>query len=404
MNELIKNFIPARLKLFVRRCLFNARRILQNKSKLITEYKYQSIGNLNRHNFFGYYDISPFGKDGYFIYHEVNKDGESVNIVLYNINTLRKRIIATSRAWNWQQGSRLRWMPGDDESIIFNDFVNGCFCSREVNVFSNSEIKHKYPLYDISPDGKLGISLDFLRLGYKRPGYGYTNLPFNEDEQILEKGISIIDMSNDDIIKIITYRNIAEIMGIGIENQSDWYINHLSFSPTGNRFLFFFVQDKHDEFVASLLYYDIPSQRLRVLEKELKVSHYDWLNDDVLLCTACNKHRCWYNVYSLLDGKVSTFCPNLLTKDGHPTYISESKIITDTYPDDNMYQYLYLVDRDKNEVKVLASVFQVLFDSVEKRTDLHPRLSEDSQYIAFDCNMNGKREIIILFNPNRYGK
>lgn len=394
MKKLLKKICPNIIKLNARRFLYTLRRKKGHKKKIITNYTYTVFGRKGYNVFFGYYDITPFGEDGKIIYLEAKKTDKPASIVINNLSNAHREVVAKTNSWNWQQGCRLRWMPNKPKTIGYNDFVDGKHCFNELDIVNRNVKRHKYPFYDISPNGELGITIDFTRLGYKRPGYGYTNLPFDDKDYLLDKGIDIVNMKDDAIIKTITYKEIAEKMDLSTDNYKNWYLNHLSFSPNGNKFLFFFIQDINSSFSASLLSYDLCDYTLKVLEKKLKVSHYDWLDDSVIMCTACSSERCWYNVYNTETNEVKTFRADILNKDGHPSYIDSKNIITDTYPDADMYQHLYYVNEDSCEV--IADVFQVLPATIERRTDLHPRITKDKSYISFDCNKRGRRELIVL--------
>lgn len=394
MKKLLKKICPNIIKLNAWRFLYTLRRKKGCKKKIITDYTYTVFGRKGYNVFFGYYDITPFGEDGKIIYLEAKKTDKPASIVINNLSNAHREVVAKTNSWNWQQGCRLRWMPNKPKTIGYNDFVDGKHCFNELDIVNRNVKRHKYPLYDISPNGELGITLDFTRLGYKRPGYGYTNLPFDDKDYLLDKGIDIVNMKDDAIIKTITYKEIAEKMDLSTDNYKNWYLNHLSFSPSGNKFLFFFIQDINGSFSASLLSYDLCDYTLKVLEKKLKVSHYDWLDDSVIMCTVCSSERCWYNVYNTETNEVKTFRADILNKDGHPSYIDSKNIITDTYPDADMYQHLYYVNEDSCEV--IADVFQVLPATIERRTDLHPRITKDKRYISFDCNKRGRRELIVL--------
>lgn len=60
---------------------------------------------------------------------------------------------------------RLRWFPDTQNMISFNDFVNGKYINRILNVETKEEKILDWPLYDIDCNGKFGITLNFERLG-----------------------------------------------------------------------------------------------------------------------------------------------------------------------------------------------------------------------------------------------
>lgn len=371
-------------------------RLTSGRKLIDTEYKVITFSRKNVNCFFGYYDISPFGTNGRVIYHEIDEKKGTCSIVMNNIEGTNRKVIATTNAWNWQQGSRLRWFPNQQNVVVFNDMIDNQYVSRRINVCTGEENHFQFPLYDISEDGKFGLSLDFTRLGYKRPGYGYTNLPFDTNEDIRDSGIELYDLKEHKLLKTLTYKEIAKSIGKPTDNYISYYLNHLSFSPSGNEFLFFFLQDEVNNFKASLLVYKISEDKIVPLETELKVSHYDWLNDDTIICTACdNKGNFHYYSYDVKSAKKVEVSPTSLNVDGHPTYISKDQIVTDTYPDTKGYQHLKLVSLKDDSYEIVASIFDYKVKDAERRTDLHPRYY--NKMISFDANTSGLRSFNILF-------
>ena len=127
-----------------------------------------------------------------------------------DLDSNTKKKVATTNTWNWQQGARLCWMPKSNDKIIFNDYLNGKYISRIINIRTMAESKLNYPIYDIDCNGKYAISLNFSRLGVKRPGYGYLFDDFNSPKKIKNDGIYIIDIPKNKIESILTYEKIAQ--------------------------------------------------------------------------------------------------------------------------------------------------------------------------------------------------
>ena len=42
--------------------------------------------------------------------------------------------LGQSRAWNWQQGCMLQWLPGSQTEVIWNDREDGRFVSHVLDV------------------------------------------------------------------------------------------------------------------------------------------------------------------------------------------------------------------------------------------------------------------------------
>jgi hypothetical protein len=379
---------------FLRCAKVYALRTLKNSSDIYSDYRIISLGEQNRHTFFGYYDITPFNTtSNEILYLTLGDDLKNADIVVEDIKSGTKTVVANTRVWNWQQGCRLRWFPNCSDEIIFNDFRNGTYYSRIINIRNNKENILDFPLYDINRTGTLGVSLDFSRLGVKRPGYGYTLMPYSEPIDLSSEAIHLIDIKQNTGEKIITYKQIDEKIKNRRTDYKNAYLNHLSFSPSGGKFLFFYLDASTPRHETYMLAYEINENKLHVIEPEMKVSHYVWEDDNHIIATSYNqKNICGYYRYSI-DGRKEQILPNVLTRDGHPSLYKNGKILTDTYPDKAGYQSLLLFDGKMRRVDTLAKIFSSPKYTGEKRTDLHPRFNDNKTRISFDANINGFRNI-----------
>lgn len=395
----IKRLVPNVVKLYAIRYLNNRRRCKLKRNRIDTNLPFNEIKKRNCHVFFGYYDITPFNKKDEFVYLNFYPNKKYADIILSN-QSYAQRFVTRTRACNWQQGCRLRWLPSDDKKIVFNDFVDGKFVSRIIDIKTKKEKQIDWPLYDISPDCTTAITLDFTRLGYKRPGYGYTNLPFKPELDVRSDGVMIINIKENILIKTITYNEMAKVLGKSLQNKDNWYLNHLAFSPDGTKFIFFFLEDLSKEeatWNANLLLFDMRKNIIEVLDSDYCPSHYVWLDDNRLLCTATNKaDECGYYIYDTLTHTRQQVCAESLNMDGHPSVFANNMIITDTYPDNNSFQTIYNVDLEKDSKSKICAVFNYRMRTPEQRTDLHPRFNDDKSIICFDANTNGKRELVLL--------
>lgn len=374
--------------------MFPLYRIASGTKKVNTQYKVTEFSNPGCHTFFGYYDVSPFQGDK-IVYVERGKDCDVCKVVLNDIHNTSKQYIADSRAWNWQQGIRLRWFPQSEYVISFNDYIDGKYINRIINIKTKEEKRLNWPLYDISNDGKLGISLDFERLGVMRPGYGYTCEPY-EAGDLWEDGILIIDIEKNQLIKTVTYKELSDnIKKVDDVNHS--YLNHLSFSPDGTKFLFFWIDESHGFHQASLGVYDIMSGELIPLETEGKVSHYVWDGNDEIICTVLDrKFVCQYCRFNIAERSKKQICPNSLRVDGHPSIYAKNVLLTDTYPDTRGFQHIYIVSENEDTKNEVIKIYSIPTANLEKRTDLHPRLSADKKYVCFDSSHNSLRKMLVM--------
>ena len=403
-KKIVKKILPKSMITLLKRGRLKLYK-MRNGLKLInTPYHVLEIGDSGTDTFFGYYDISPFNDKNELLYLEVPKAELCAKIILNDISGSNKKVIATTNAFNTQQGSRLRWYPGTNDEVVFNDYIDGKYVSRKVNINTQEEVLIPYPLYDISPNGKYAVTLNFERLGVLRPGYGYTNKPYVPDYNLGNEGIYLVDMSTYKYSLIITYKEIAKVMGEYDGNYDLNYINHLSFSPNGDKFLFFWLKNERNWTKAYMLQYNLKSKEIIVLENELRVSHYTWINNDVIMCTAIsgssiNNMECRYYVYEA-GKKRKVVGQNDLLRDGHPTLFKDTIILTDTYPDVYSYQLLFMYDKDKAVKYKLVYSYSVPVKNEVFRTDMHPRFNIDKSIICYDANVKGERRLYLLKDWN----
>lgn len=390
----LSSLLTSSQKVALKRVLYPLYRIMAGDKKVNTKYNMTEYGHPGCHTYFGYYDVTPFQGDR-IIYLEREKNSDVCNVILNDLQNTSKQIVAESRAWNWQQGIRLRWFPKTENVISFNDYADGKYFNRIVNLVTKEEKKVDWPLYDIDSNGKFGLTLDFERLGFMRPGYGYTCQPYSA-ENLWDDGISIVDIEANCLIKTITYRNLSDKIKKA-EDPNHFYLNHLAFSPDGTRFLFFWIDEMNGFHQASLGVYDIPSGTLIPLETEGKASHYVWDGNDEIVCTVLDKrYACGYYRYNVSSRTKTQICPVSLQCDGHPSIYGKGMLLTDTYPDKKGFQHIYLVN-EKNDTKTeLIKIYSIPMDDVERRTDLHPRLSADKRLVSFDSNHGGLRKMLVL--------
>jgi hypothetical protein len=162
-----------------------------------------------KYHWFGYYDKYQFDPTGRFVLAmEVDFEGRSpraddvIKVGMIDLMDNDRWIeLGETRAWNWQQGCMLQWLPGSMSKVIWNDRQGDKFVSHVLDVFSGEKKTLTGPVYSISPDGKTAIFPDFRRLNDLRPGYGYAGIadPFGDDIAPEKSGIWKMDMETGKI-------------------------------------------------------------------------------------------------------------------------------------------------------------------------------------------------------------
>src|SRR5450756_1840089 len=66
--------------------------------------------------------------------------------------------LGESRAWCWQQGCMLQWLPGSKTEVIWNDRDGDHFISHILDVKSGKKRTLPHPIYALSPDATWAIA------------------------------------------------------------------------------------------------------------------------------------------------------------------------------------------------------------------------------------------------------
>ncbi|MFW6310256.1 MAG: hypothetical protein ACOC1D_04065, partial [Prolixibacteraceae bacterium] len=206
------------------------------------------------YHWFGYYDKLQFDPTNRFVLGmQVDFEGRSprpedeIKIGMVDLENNDKWIeLGTSKAWSWQQGCMLQFVPGSDSLIIWNDRMDGKFVSRLFNVYTKKEKILPFAVYALSPDGIHAVTTDFERIQDTRPGYGYAGIP-DPNRNLLapvDAGIYLCNLKTGEKNLIITYRQMVEMPMLADDaankdrvTQKNWF-NHLLFNPDGSRFIF----------------------------------------------------------------------------------------------------------------------------------------------------------------------
>ncbi len=167
------------------------------------------------------------------------------------------------------------------------------------------------------------------------------------------------------------------------ETETDkHYINHLKFSPSGEKILFFhlWTDCKTNNLKCRAIIINLDGKIVNVLSDFDKCSHYTWKNDKNIFLTIVKQNKTEYRMYNLEKG--SFVKENFLNCDGHPSFLNKNEYITDTYPDKTGMQHLYLCKYGIKKYELLSIYHSPkLIDEV--RCDLHPRITKLG--INIDC-------------------
>ncbi len=239
--------------------------------KLITPFK--------KNHFFGYYDKSPLNYSKNFILsHNVEHEGSSIKknhfakICLTNLNNYETKIISSTYAWNYQQGSQLQWISED--KFIFNSFEK----HYEAHIFDTKTFKLNKilvnPIYSISGDKKIYSSVDYSRLNKYREGYGYKQKEYVENENLLK----ICSIENSDVLIELNKSDFQDYKEI---NFKSCWIDHILFAPNSYDFVFLLRSLINSENLYSyLFYYDFKNKKIINILDSGTAGHGAWLDEE----------------------------------------------------------------------------------------------------------------------------
>ena len=377
--------------------------MLNIRGYIRTNCDYQIFDSNKRHTFFGYYDKTPFSKDSDILLAIVSdKKNESIQdpsvayVGYFNkSNPTEFMIVGETTTWCWQLGARLMWYGGENNLIIYNKLINNRYGSVVQSINDKKIIKElNFPIYDIDKNSEFGLTLNFSRLGRLRPGYGYINFIDNTVGQAYQSddGIWICDLKKNKKELIIDLESVVNFKFDSNTLNTEHYINHLSFNPSGKRFLFFHVYNNNGERFTRAITSDVHGNNLFLLNDGRTVSHYAWKNENELLITGQGKNGFGYYLIRDQSNEINQVGKGILEQDGHPSFILNNGIVTDTYPQPIFNEQELLLYDFNNGLNKLAKIHSSFNLKGEYKCDLHPRVNADYSKIAVDyCSKDGRK-------------
>ena len=311
--------------------------------------------------------------------------------------------IGTSKAWNWQQGCMLQWIPGSDE-VIYNDRRDGDFVSVIYNPESKEERVLPHPIYALSPNGKEAVTLNFARLAFTRPGYGYTGVPYTKPGANVpeDEGVFLLNLETGERKLLHSLKQIAAVNHRpGMDGGLNW-VNHLLFNTDGTRFIFLHrwreSEDLNAPWKTRMFTLGVDGTDPRVISDNDMVSHFIW-RDPVHILAWSREIETGnrFHLYNPPKKTLSVIGEGILTRDGHCTYSPDGEwIMTDTYPDNERMQNLMLYRPSDGKLVKLGRFYLDREWRGEVRCDLHPRWSRDGNSVVIDSMHTGKRQMYLL--------
>lgn len=366
-------------------------------------------------HWFGYYDKLQFDPTGrYVLGMEVDFEGRSprpddvIRIGMVDTQDKDRWIdLGQTRAWGWQQGCMLQWLPGSKTEVIWNDRQENGFVSHILDTKTHRRRTLPGPIYALSPDAKWSVCPDFARLNDCRPGYGYAGIPDPNRSALFPSnaGIWNMDLSTGKRDLILSFADAVKVPYAkgGLENAKHWF-NHLLVSPDGKRFIFLHRWRERTRetgaYETRMFTADPSGKNLYVLDPNGQTSHFIWRDPQTVTAWAWHpSHGAkFYNFYDKTD-KVEVVAPDVMTENGHNTYLPGNRwILNDTYPDKQRLQHPYLYDTKTGRRYPLGHFYSAAEYTGEWRCDNHPRFSPDGTKAVIDSPHGGKGRQMYLID------
>lgn len=201
-----------------------------------------------RHHWFAYYDKLQFDPSARYCLgnavdfeHRSPTAADAIEVGMVDLaDGDRWMRLGESRAWGWQQGCMLQWVPGRDRTVIYNDREADAYVARLHDVASGQTRTLPAAIYALSPDGRTAVTTDFRRINELRPGYGYAGLadPWTSAAAPAEVGVQRIDLDSGEVTMLVSLAEILDMPFPGGFGEGKHWFNHLLVSPDGRRTIF----------------------------------------------------------------------------------------------------------------------------------------------------------------------
>lgn len=359
-------------------------------------------------HWFGYYDKLQFSPDDRFVLcnkaafeHRSPTADDVIEVGMVDLHEKDRWIpLGTTRAWNWQQGCMLQWIPGTKAKVIWNDREKDRFVSHIVDAETGDRHTIPSPIYALSPNGREAVSCDFARVGDIRPGYGYTGIRdrFFGEMAPEGSGITHVNLETGAEKLIITHRQLATTGEVPHNTpEAKHHAYHLLISPDGKRFILLhrwaFPEGHH---LTRLITAAMDGGDLRIVIPNGYASHFIWRDPTHLLSQAKGwlGNEAWgdYLFEDRDSGIVEEIGRGVLDPGGHLLYLRNNEwILNDTYPKGPrriQTPHLYHI---KTSRRIDLGEFPSPPEyNGEWRVDNHPRKSRDERTVCIDAPKPGE--------------
>ena len=318
------------------------------------------------------------------------------------------------------------WLPGEKDTVVFNDMRDGKFCAVVMNWKTKQERVYPYPIAAVSEDGTWAISINYARLFLTRPDYGYygdgqdprKGVVFPEDD-----GLWKVNLKTGEAKLIVS---CADVKGMVPEVKSAdgmSYLCHTVISKDGKRIYFLSRSvEKTMEGVkkfGGVTWHTTAftcnadgSNIRRCFPDGWGSSHFNWKpalseKDAATMTVTCRFQNKVYTHAEFTVGeeeKAHQIGGPEMHFDGHCLYTPDGNFISgDGYFDKKRFFRSWKIVRLADQKIQNVGQFYVpeIYRTIYSRCDLHPRWRPDGKMIGFNSVHEGYRQVYVMDVKNR---
>lgn len=423
---------------------------LQTSSTLVLQQPKQMTGG-KKHHWFGYFDKWCQNDDGSVL---VMQSDQILNLPSLSdyiqIGLVKKDLsfehLANTSAWNFQQGAMLQWIGmAKTSSLIFNvrdldgEIRSAIFDSRSKLVKMLPS-----PIYSVSVDGSMAVTIDFKNLWLNRPEYSYF-FDKSYGSGNARCGISLFFLLGQSNSRCILYEDSlweslittawSELRDplsnqsyyeysfpYGIQHTCKRHIIHVQFSRNSRKLTFLYrVKCEFDSYKVKTFQFVMDTSGSNLWRIPVVIgSHHDFgwndmifINDGLGMWLVNTKTHYVRKVGSKLEvgatGGHGTFAYGDFGRDNPGIVLTDQRFLkqrdSSVYCKDtqrNDYQELWLYIPSLNhKILVHRAIQDKEVNFKQARTDMHPRWSLDGRSAFFDfySKIHGKQIYSINIAP-----
>ena len=306
------------------------------------------VSNDSQETFFGYYDKSSINGRGQILSQATNcqtslKPSAHIPIQLFEKDISNGDVIkiGETSAYTWQQGARCQWISNDE--IIYNVFQDNQYKAVVYSLVEKKIVKcFDYPVQDACGTDYL-LSINYRRIMYLRPDYGYRNLPLptlEEMKDLEHDGIWKVEYETGKSMLLHSLQEVVQCEFKDVFSSCLHKVNHVMTNKSGAGFIFIHRYYHGKRRFDRLFYSDFKSLKVTVF------GYFRYAGKDGF-------YYCDIRTGEITPCAVMT---DLGTGDGHPSCYGDW-IVFDSYPDKSRMQHLFLYNRKSDKIIPLLELY-----------------------------------------------